>query len=375
MRPDPALTGPDPTGWSALARRTAVVGGVLAVVVSITLVVWNAVRALLLIFVAFLIALLLSGLAGAVHRRSGLPYGLSLLLSGLLVVAALVGAGWFIGVGIADQLAGVTAAIPEGVARVEATVASWAERLGLDEVPSLQEAAPAAEEVTGRVMGLVGLLFGALSSVLVTVLLGVFFAASPDTYRRGIVHLVPRARRGRAVEVTETLVTAVRHWLVARLIIMCTTFALTWGGLSLIGVPFAGGLAVLSALVVFVPYVGPFISGSIAVLVALIEGPQLALYTALFFLALENIQGLTLEPVIEARMTAAPPGLLLSSQIVLGFLLGPVGFVLASPLVITLAVLVQTLYVQDALDDEVSALGEDDEGDTDGGPTGDEGRG
>lgn len=336
------------------------IGAVLALVASVTLVVWSAVKALLLIFVAFLIALLLSGLAGAVHRRSGLSYGLSLLASGLAVVAVIAAAGWFIGVGLADQLAGVTASIPEGIARVEATLVSWAERLGFDEVPTLQEAAPAAEEMTGRVMGLVGLLFGALSSVVITVLLGVFFAASPDMYRRGVLHLVPRARRGRAVEVIETLVTAVRHWLVARLIIMGTTFVLTWGGLSLIGVPFAGGLAVLSALVVFVPYVGPFISGSVAVLVALIEGPQLALYTALFFLALENIQGLTLEPVIEARLTAAPPGLLLSAQVVLGYLLGPLGFVLASPLVITLAVLVQTLYVQDALDDETPALGEED---------------
>lgn len=355
-----SLLNSDPTGWSALARRTAVIGAVLALVASVTLVVWSAVKALLLIFVAFLIALLLSGLAGAVHRRSGLSYGLSLLASGLTVVAVIAAAGWFIGVGLADQLAGVTASIPEGIARVEATLVSWAERLGFDEVPTLQEAAPAAEEMTGRVMGLVGLLFGALSSVVITVLLGVFFAASPDMYRRGVLHLVPRARRGRAVEVIETLVTAVRHWLVARLIIMGTTFLLTWGGLTLIGVPFAGGLAVLSALVVFVPYVGPFISGSVAVLVALIEGPQLALYTALFFLALENVQGLTLEPVIEARLTAAPPGLLLSAQVVLGYLLGPLGFVLASPLVITLAVLVQTLYVQDALDDETPALGEED---------------
>ena len=155
-----------------------------------------------------------------------------------------------------------------------------------------------------------------------------------------------------------TVATAVRHWLVARLLIMVTTFGLTWAGLGLLGVPFAGGLAVLSALVVFVPYVGPFISGGVAVLVALLEGPQLALYTALFFVALENLQGLTIEPLVESKLTSAPPGLLISAQIVLGLLLGAVGFILASPLVVALTVLVQMLYVQDVLGDDTPALGQ-----------------
>ena len=192
-------------------------------------------------------------------------------------------------------------------------------------------------------------------------LLGVFFASSPETYRRGILHLVPKPRRRRAGEVMDAVAGAVQKWLVARLIIMAVTFCTTWAGLSLIGVPFALGLAVLSAVVTFVPYVGPYISGGVAVLVALLDGPQTALYTAGLYLALENLQGWTLEPLVESRLTSAPPGLLLSAQVVLGLLLGAAGFVLASPLVVALTVLVQTLYVQDVLgDDSVRVLGASD---------------
>ena len=73
---------PDPPPHSSLARRTAVVGGVLALIASATVVAWKAVPALLLIFCAFLVALLLSGLAGIVARRTGMRYGLALALSG-----------------------------------------------------------------------------------------------------------------------------------------------------------------------------------------------------------------------------------------------------------------------------------------------------
>lgn len=285
-------------------------------------------------------------------------YGLALALGGLAILAVLVGAGWFVGAGLAAQVAGVGSAIPEGLRQMEALVGEVAARFGVEEVPPLSEALP-SRGLPGRVMGWVGGALGALSAALFTVLLGVFFAASPGTYRRGLLHLVPKPRRARAEEVMRVTARAVRHWLVARLIIMCSTFVLTWGGLTLIGVPFAGGLAVLSALVVFVPYVGAYIAGALAVLVALLEGPQLALYTLLFYAALENVQGLTIEPLVESKLTSAPPGLLLSAQVVLGLLLGAVGFVLASPLVVALTVLVQMLYVQDVLGDDMPALAEE----------------
>jgi predicted PurR-regulated permease PerM len=150
----------------------------------------------------------------------------------------------------------------------------------------------------------------------------------------------------------------VHQWLLSRLLIMVITFFVTLAGLSVIGVPFAGGLAVLSALVVFVPYVGPYISGGASTLVALLDGPETAAYTVLFYMAVENLQGWTVEPLIESRLTSAPPGVLLSAQVVLGLLLGAAGVLLASPLAVATMVLVQMVYVQDALGDDLPALGE-----------------
>ena len=350
-----------PDSTSRLFRSAVVVAAAAALVLAVGLTAWHAIPALLLLFAAFLIALLLSGMAGFVARRTGLGHGLALTLSGLAVLAVLVGAGWFVGNGLAEQVAGVGEALPEGLRRAEDLVRDGARRVGLsaDEVPPVAEALPEPGALAERAMGLVGGVLGALSSALFTVLLAVFFASSPETYRGGLLHLVPKPRRQRAAEVMDAVSAAVRKWLVARFIIMAVTLCTTFAGLTLIGVPFAGGLAVLSALVVFVPYVGPYISGGVAVLVALLDGPQTAIYTAVLYLALENVQGWTVEPLVESRLTAAPPGLLLSAQVVLGLLLGAVGFVLASPLVVALTVLVQTLYVQDVLhDDGVRVLGE-----------------
>ena len=339
----------------ALARRTAVISGIAVLIVVGVVVAWQAISGLLLIFCAFLLAVLLGGLARAVARRTGLSYGLALGLTGLVLLVVLGGTSWFVGDGLVEELANVGDAIPEGLRRVEAMVRDWAADIGIGEIPPASEAVPSASEIGARALGFVGGFFGALSAVVLTLLLGVFFAASPETYRGGLLRLVPQARRPRLAEVLAAVVEAVRRWLVARLLVMAATFVLTWVGLSLLGVPFAGGLAVLSALAVFVPYVGAFIGGGVAVVVALLEGPQLALYTALFYLVLENVQGVTIEPLLESYMTKTPPGLLLSAQVILGLLLGAVGFVLASPIVVALVVLVQMLYVEDVLGDEVRA--------------------
>ena len=337
----------------ALAHRTLVISGCVLAVVALALFAWKAVHALILVFVAGLVALLLSGLAGWIARRTPLGYKTSLAVGGVAIVAVLALAAWFVGSGLAEQVAGVGKALPAGLERAERLVRGAAVRVGAEPgaVPPVAEALPDAGDVARRALGILGTTAGALASALLTVLLGVFLAVSPDTYWQGALHLVPPAHRARAREVLTCVAQAVRQWLVARLLIMGLTFVLTFGGLSLLGVPFALGLAVLSALVVFVPYIGSYVSGAAAVLVALLDGPQTALYVALFYLALENVQGLTVEPLIESRMTAAPPGLLLTAQIVLGVLLGIPGIVLASPLVVATTVLVQMLYVEDMLGD------------------------
>lgn len=342
----------------SIARRAAVVSAVVLCFVAVGLAVWKAFVALALIFAACLIAVLFVGMARGVSR-TGLGYSWSLALSVVMVAAILIGVAWFIGDGVAEQVAGLSEAVPTSLSRVDETVRVWVQGLGVDvgPLPDVAEVMPAPAEAASHVFGVLGTVGSVLVGALIAVVLGLFLASSPATYRRGLLHLVPPARRRRVGEVLTAVGQAVRKWLAARLIVMVITFGVAYAGLSLIGVPFPLGLAVLSGLVVFIPYVGSYLSGTVAILVALLASPQVALYTAIFFLVQENVLGQVVEPLIEARMTAAPPALLIASQVVFGTLLGVPGILIASPLVIATAVAVQMLYVNDALGDDVHVMG------------------
>ena len=61
---------------------------------------------------------------------------------------------------------------------------------------------------------------------------------------------------------------------------------------------------------------------------------------------------------MQKRAVALPPALLLSVQVLAAALFGTMGIIFSTPLTVVTIVLVQTLYVQGVLDEEVAVLGE-----------------
>ena len=90
-----------------------------------------------------------------------------------------------------------------------------------------------------------------------------------------------------------------RGWMIGQAISSLVVGALTWGGLSLLGVPASGGLAIIAGLLDIIPMVGPVISGIPAVLLAFTVSPSTALWTLVLFLGIQQLQGNVLQPMIQ----------------------------------------------------------------------------
>jgi predicted PurR-regulated permease PerM len=121
-------------------------------------------------------------------------------------------------------------------------------------------------------------------------------------------------------------------------------------GLALLGVPLALALGLIAGLLEFVPFFGPIASGTVAVLVAFAQGPTQALYVALLFLVLQQVEGNVLVPLVQRWAVDLPPVLSLASVMVFGTLFGPLGVVLGTPLAVVMMVLVQRLNIEQTLE-------------------------
>lgn len=121
-------------------------------------------------------------------------------------------------------------------------------------------------------------------------------------------------------------------------------------GFALLGVPLALSLGLIAALLDFVPFFGPIVAGVLAVLFAFTEGPQTALYVAILMLAVQQVEGNLLMPLVQRWAVQLPAMLGLIAVVIFAGWFGIPGIVFATPLMVVLMVLVRKLYVEEYLE-------------------------
>lgn len=334
-------------GWR-VAETTAIVLGVLL----LASLLWFAADVLLLLFGAVLLAALLRAATNGAVGLTGLGDGWALALVLLLGTGGLIALGWVLVPRVIDQ-------IPDLVDSLATTLGRLEQTLGLGELAQdvvqdldLVDVLPSPAGILGGATGLISSTFGVLANVVIVSVIGIYLAADPELYLRGVQRLVPIGRRERARALLMELGRTLRWWMVGQLVSMSAVGLLSYAGLSLLGVPLALTLAVVAFFLTFIPFIGPLLSAIPVILVAFSEGPTTALYAFLLYSAIQMLEGYLLTPNVQRRSVALPPALTIAAQVLLGVLVGALGVVLATPLAATALVVVNQLYVEKALGDD-----------------------
>jgi putative heme transporter len=115
-------------------------------------------------------------------------------------------------------------------------------------------------------------------------------------------------------------------------------------GLWLLGVPLAGALAALVFVGSFIPYVGAFASGLVAILVAFADGGwELALAAFGVVAAVQFIEGTFLQPIVQGRSVQLPAAVIILAVAAGGSLYGVAGAYLAIPVTAVLSAVISSL--------------------------------
>lgn len=341
----------------AFARRVFVGSLVVLVVFGLAWLVVRFGAVLLLAFGGVLVAVLLDGLAGWTARHTGLRRGLALAGVGAGLVATGVGLVAVLGPRVTAEFGELGGTLTGGATQIREYLATqwWAEPI----LGELTEAQADGTRYAARMLGAFSTVLGGVLNVVVILFLGVYLAVDPVLYRRGVLHLVDKRHRARTSKLLTQAGAALRGWLKGQFIAMAIVGSLTTVGLMILGVPLALALGVIAFAFSFVPYIGPIASFVPALLVAFIQSPQLALYTAILYLVVQFVESYLVTPLVQQRIVSLPPGVLIVFQVLLGAMAGILGVALAVPVAVVTLVAVQMLYVEDVLDDHtVEVLGE-----------------
>lgn len=348
----PPLTQPK------FVRRVCLVVGITIFFILLVWLLGTSFDILLLLLSAVLIALPLRAGAGWLSRKTRWPEGVSLAVVGLGVVGLLVGVGALVAPLVAEQAEELQKELPNVLenARRQLEQTSLGRQV-VDRLPESPDKLLAegngGRKLAGRALGVVSTTFGALANVYIVFFLALFLAAQPSLYVNGFVSLMPPASRQRTRHILAKLTESLLGWLGGTLLSMTIVGILSGLGLWLLGVRLAGILALFAALITFIPNLGPILALVPALLFALLDGPQQALYVLLLYVGIQTVESNLITPIIQKRLNDIPPALLLIAQVIVGAFAGTLGLVMAAPMLVILMALVNMIYREDILGDEL----------------------
>ncbi len=321
----------------------------------LVLLVFALRHVLLLVFGAVLIAVGLRGLADLIEDHTPLGRRAALAASGLLVLGVLVGAFWMLGAQISAQLAQLFDSLPAAWEQMRARISEseYGRSLMRELETAISNGGAGQLGAFARRLGSFTMTAaGATLQFMIVIIAAAFLTIDADTYRDGALSLAPKEKRGKLHEAMGAAANALRKWLAGTLVSMVFLGVVISLGLWLLGVPAPLALGLLAGLAQFVPLIGPTLAAAPGILIAFTVGPETALYATLLYIAASQIEANLVTPLIQQRAVSLPPALTLFSVIAAGLVLGPLGALFATPLVVVIMVFVVIFYVRGVLGDE-----------------------
>ena len=302
------------------------------------MLVWVLAQPLLLIMGGLVFAAMLDGGARLLGRVLPIGRGWRLAIICLAALGFLIWTFYFAGSTIAGQAETLRVVLQAQIDRIF----SWAESMGL--MPRGSGASTIGRQLLGslgKLTSAVGTALGAISSLIMIVVIGIFVAMEPRLYERGVAWMLPMDKRRQFYDTSARMGFTMRRLMAGRLVGMAVegvgTWLLLWAG----GVPMAALLGILTGLLAFLPNIGAIVSGVLLVLVGFSAGVETGLWALAVYFIVQTVDGYLIVPMVAKRSVDLAPALVLGAQLLFGALFGIMGLALADPIIAMIKVLLE----------------------------------
>jgi predicted PurR-regulated permease PerM len=279
-------------------------------------------------------------------RRRGAPPALAALGTLLGFLVLLIGSLALLAPSVTSQVGDIAEQAVGGLRQIQESITR--PPLNLNDAQAVAELTQRLQASATRVASGVLTGVGAVTSALVTTALSLvlaFFFIKDGPRFLPWLHGVVGQRAGRHLDTVLT-----RSWatlgafIQGQAVVGFVDAVLIGIGLLVLGVPLALPLAVLTFFGGFVPIIGAFVVGALAVLVALVtKGTTTALIVTALIFAVQQIEGNVLQPMLQGRSLRLHPGVVLLAVTAGGGLFGIAGAFLSVPVVAVAAVVLRYL--------------------------------
>jgi predicted PurR-regulated permease PerM len=191
----------------------------------------------------------------------------------------------------------------------------------------------------GGVIGAGALVLSAASSMLLVLVLSVYFLASLPQTKLFAYRLVPHSRRPRVILIGDEILAKVGGYMLGNILTSVIAGLGTFAWMIAFGIPYPILLALLVTLLDLVPVIGSTIGGAVVTLVALTVSLPVAIGTLAFYIGYRLAEDYLIVPRVMGRTVQIPAIVSMVAVLVGGVLLGIVGALIAIPVAAAIRVL------------------------------------
>lgn len=169
-----------------------------------------------------------------------------------------------------------------------------------------------------------------LGTFFVSIVMAFFFLVGFEN-TESLIGFLPTKTQNTTKELLTEVDLASRSFLVGSFFDCLFIFIISSIGLYLVGLKAPLMFGLFCGITNIIPYVGPYIGGAPAVLVAFSQGTTTGFLTLLVILIIQMLEGNILQPMILSKTTKLHPVSIMLGLLVFGYYFGIVGMILSTP--------------------------------------------
>ncbi len=201
-----------------------------------------------------------------------------------------------------------------------------------------------ANDLAGDVVSFSVRALGVVFQIFTVILFTFYLVADGPRLRRAICSVLPPERQRSVLRAWELAIEKTGGYLYSRVLLAGLSALAHWIALSIIGVPYALALALwVGVISQFIPVVGTYLAGALAVLIAVLNDPIDAVWTLGTVVVYQQIENYLFAPRVTAHTLSLHPAIAFACVIAGAGLIGPVGALLALPAAAVIQAFISTI--------------------------------
>ena len=186
--------------------------------------------------------------------------------------------------------------------------------------------------------------FGKVIDFVIIIFVSFYLLKDGAEIKRWLADLFPHKSRGRVLRLFDTLLTALRAYICSQLVLCAITGVVVLAYFKLMGLPYASVFALLSGIGEFIPVLGPTVASTLGVLMTAASARELIAQTALFYVALTQVNHNIVYPALVGKSLHLHPVAVILGVVFGGEILGAAGMFLAVPIIVIVKIVITDIY-------------------------------